>query len=69
MYNNKINVNIMNYNFRQTVEMESNFWTGHKNEDEEEFLLANVVALRSQLKETERSLQNLGEELSRYVCM
>ncbi|XP_059584041.1 coiled-coil domain-containing protein 18 isoform X3 [Alligator mississippiensis] len=54
----------MNYNFRQTVEMESNFWTGHKNEDEEEFLLANVVALRSQLKETERSLQNLGEELS-----
>ncbi|XP_019386640.1 PREDICTED: coiled-coil domain-containing protein 18 isoform X1 [Crocodylus porosus] len=49
---------------RQTVEMESNFWTGHKNEDEEEFLLANVVALRSQLKETERSLQNLGEELS-----
>ncbi|XP_019357165.1 PREDICTED: coiled-coil domain-containing protein 18 isoform X2 [Gavialis gangeticus] len=49
---------------RQTVEMESNFWTGHKNEDEEEFLLANVVALRSQLKETEKSLQNLGEELS-----
>lgn len=33
---------------------------------ENEYLLAEVVSLRTQLRETERHLQNLGEELHRY---
>lgn len=36
-------------------------------DNEEESLLANVASLRHELKITEWSLQNLGEELSRYV--
>jgi hypothetical protein len=35
------------------------------NDNEEESLLANVASLRHELKITEWSLHNLGEELSR----
>ncbi|XP_066480276.1 coiled-coil domain-containing protein 18 isoform X1 [Tiliqua scincoides] len=43
--------------------MESNIWAFHDHHADEENLLANVVALRSQLRKTEQSLQNVGEEL------
>ncbi|KAG6934255.1 coiled-coil domain containing 18, partial [Chelydra serpentina] len=46
------------------VPMESNLWIYNKKDDDEELLLANVEALRNQLRKTERNLQNLGEELS-----
>ena len=47
--------------------MEPNSSNYYKNDNEEENLLANVASLRHELKITEWSLQNLGEELSRYV--
>ncbi|XP_016052659.1 PREDICTED: coiled-coil domain-containing protein 18 isoform X2 [Miniopterus natalensis] len=45
-------------------EMESNSSNYHKKDNEEQSLLANVASLRHELKITEWSLQNLGEELS-----
>ncbi|XP_037017936.2 coiled-coil domain-containing protein 18 isoform X2 [Artibeus jamaicensis] len=45
-------------------EMEPNSSNYYKNDNEEENLLANVASLRHELKITEWSLQNLGEELS-----
>ncbi|XP_053524247.1 coiled-coil domain-containing protein 18 isoform X3 [Artibeus jamaicensis] len=44
--------------------MEPNSSNYYKNDNEEENLLANVASLRHELKITEWSLQNLGEELS-----
>lgn len=41
----------------------SDYYT--KDDNEEESLLANVASLRHELKITEWSLHNLGEELSR----
>nr|XP_060629969.1 coiled-coil domain-containing protein 18 isoform X1 [Anolis sagrei ordinatus] len=43
--------------------MEPNVRTSRDHGDNEEYLLANVVALRKRLRKTERNLQNLGEEL------
>ncbi|KAH0618385.1 hypothetical protein JD844_017527 [Phrynosoma platyrhinos] len=47
------------------ISMDTNIWISHDCHDDEEYLLANVVALRKQLRKTERNLQNLGEELYR----
>ncbi|XP_036901403.1 coiled-coil domain-containing protein 18 isoform X2 [Sturnira hondurensis] len=47
-----------------STEMEPNSSNYYKNDNEEENLLANVASLRHELKITEWSLQNLGEELS-----
>lgn len=70
MYNDdKLNFNIKFILDKCRVPMESNLWIYHKKDDDEELLLANVEALRNQLRKTERNLQNLGEELSRYVCI
>nr|KAF6443287.1 coiled-coil domain containing 18 [Molossus molossus] len=44
--------------------MESKSSNYYKKDNEEESLLANVASLRHELKITEWSLQNLGEELS-----
>lgn len=47
--------------------MECTVWTRSESADEE--LVANVQSLRDQLRRTEKSLQSLGEELSRYECV
>lgn len=47
--------------------MECAAWTRSESADEE--LVANVQSLRDQLRRTEKSLQSLGEELSRYECV
>uniref|UniRef100_A0A8B9CAV7 Coiled-coil domain containing 18 n=1 Tax=Anser brachyrhynchus TaxID=132585 RepID=A0A8B9CAV7_9AVES len=49
------------------VPMECTVWTRSESADEE--LVANVQSLRDQLRRTEKSLQSLGEELSRYECV
>uniref|UniRef100_A0A670IY36 Coiled-coil domain containing 18 n=1 Tax=Podarcis muralis TaxID=64176 RepID=A0A670IY36_PODMU len=43
------------------ISMERNLWTSHDHDTHEEDLFANVVSLRSQLKKTERNLQDLEE--------
>nr|XP_056699981.1 coiled-coil domain-containing protein 18 [Euleptes europaea] len=43
--------------------MESNTSVCHDYHEDEEDLLASVMSLRSQLRKTERNLENLGEEL------
>ncbi|XP_054837612.1 coiled-coil domain-containing protein 18 [Eublepharis macularius] len=43
--------------------MESNLSACHDYHEDEENLLASVMALRNQLRKTERNLENLGEEL------
>lgn len=45
--------------------MESSSSDFYNKDNEEESLLTNVASLRHELKITEWSLQNLGEELSR----
>lgn len=45
--------------------MESRSSDYYNKDNEEESLLANVASLRHELKKTEWSLKNLGQELSR----
>lgn len=53
--------------YPSVVPMECAAWTRSESADEE--LVANVQSLRDQLRRTEKSLQSLGEELSRYKCV
>ncbi|XP_070602585.1 LOW QUALITY PROTEIN: coiled-coil domain-containing protein 18 [Erythrolamprus reginae] len=43
--------------------MESNSWASSDQQEDVEDLLANIVALRGHLKKTEKTLQDLGEQL------
>nr|XP_033771883.1 coiled-coil domain-containing protein 18 isoform X2 [Geotrypetes seraphini] len=47
------------------ISMEYELPVHHKEDDEEGNLMISVLAIRNQLKKTERSLQSLGEELYR----
>lgn len=49
--------------------MEPNSWASSDQQEDVEDLLANIVALRGHLKKTEKTLQDLGEQLYRYNCM
>uniref|UniRef100_A0A8C6VDX1 Coiled-coil domain containing 18 n=1 Tax=Naja naja TaxID=35670 RepID=A0A8C6VDX1_NAJNA len=48
--------------------MEPNSWASSDQQEDVEDLLANIVALRGHLKKTEKTLQDLGEQLYRYNC-
>uniref|UniRef100_A0A8C0HJR8 Coiled-coil domain containing 18 n=1 Tax=Buteo japonicus TaxID=224669 RepID=A0A8C0HJR8_9AVES len=48
------------------VPMEYNMWTCSKSADDD--LLGNLQSLRNQLRRTEKNLQTVEEELSRYEC-
>lgn len=47
--------------------MESDLLVCHDYHEDEEDLLVSVMALRNRLSKTERNLENLGEELFRYM--